>query len=264
MTDHAYVLNTADELEFRRLAVHTELWDPFTCSQLQYVGVDEGWRCLEIGGGIGSVASWLQQQVGERGRVVVTDIETRWLEALAAPNLEVRRHNVVTDPLESEAYDLVHARLVLLHLPERTAVLAKLVEALRPGGWLVVEDYDHLSMMVSYPHDAALASVARGFAAALESAGTDVHHGRKLPAALEAMGLVEVGADGRVFPQRAGELAEYVLPVIERVTDRIIASGIATVAQLQTAIEVLRAGDPSQWLLSPTLISARGRRRPAS
>ena len=77
-------------------------------------------------------------RVGPSGHVVATDIDTRWL----APslNLEVRHHhNVVDDPVDRSGYDVIHARLVLEHLPQRLTVLAKLVAALRPGGWLVVE-----------------------------------------------------------------------------------------------------------------------------
>jgi SAM-dependent methyltransferase len=260
MRQHEYVFDTSDEVERERLAAQTELWDPFSCGVLQKVGVDEGWRCLEIGGGTGSVASWLQQRVGNRGRVVVTDIETRWLEPLAAPNLEVRRHDVVTDPLEQEAYDLVHARLVLMHVPERKAVLAKLYEALRPGGWLVLEDYDHHTMFMSYPLSATFTKVGIALAAAMEAAGVDISHGRKLPAALESIGLVEITADGRVLPQRTQELRRYALPVVERLTDQIIDTGIVSAAELDEFLTALVDGDPSLWALSPILVSARGRR----
>ncbi|HZM84459.1 MAG TPA: class I SAM-dependent methyltransferase [Candidatus Limnocylindrales bacterium] len=40
------------------------------------------------------------------------------------------------------AFDVIHARAVLTHLPERDEVLARLVAALRPGGWLLIEDVD--------------------------------------------------------------------------------------------------------------------------
>jgi trans-aconitate methyltransferase len=39
-------------------------------------------------------------------------------------------------------FDLVHARLVLVHVPDRARALATMVAALRPGGWLLVEDAD--------------------------------------------------------------------------------------------------------------------------
>jgi trans-aconitate methyltransferase len=54
----------------------------------------------------------------------------------------VRLHNIVTDPLPEASFDLIHARLVLVHLPEREKVLARLMAALKPGGWLVDEEFD--------------------------------------------------------------------------------------------------------------------------
>ena len=101
-----------------------------------------GWRCLEVGGGGGSIARWLCQQVGAQGQVVATDIDTRFLDELDLPNLEVLRHDAVNDALPEAAFDLVHARAVLCHLAGRDEVLSKLVTALRPGGWLLLEEAD--------------------------------------------------------------------------------------------------------------------------
>ena len=80
-----------------------------------------------MGGGAGSIASWLCKHVG----VVVTDISTRFLDTLSLPNIKVRRHYIVADTVPKGVFDLPHARLVLLHLPEREKVLERLVTALK-------------------------------------------------------------------------------------------------------------------------------------
>ena len=54
----------------------------------------------------------------------------------------MQRHDIVADPPPSERFDLIHARLLLEHLPDRNAVLDRLVDVLRPGGWLLIEGYD--------------------------------------------------------------------------------------------------------------------------
>src|SRR6266516_3180461 len=112
--------------------------DPITTGRLTSTGVGPGWRCLEVGAGGGSVAGWLAARVGggvgPPGHVLATDINPAQLRP--GPGLEVARHDIVRDPLPDAAYDLVHARLVLQHLPERQAVLARLARTLRPGGWL--------------------------------------------------------------------------------------------------------------------------------
>jgi ubiquinone/menaquinone biosynthesis C-methylase UbiE len=87
------------------------------------------------------VARWLCEQAGPTGRVVATDLDTGILTSLGIPGLEVRQHDIVQDNLEEGAFDLVHSRLVLEHLPERDVALARMARALAPGGWLVVESF---------------------------------------------------------------------------------------------------------------------------
>ena len=102
------------------------------------MGVGTRWKCLDIGAGGGSIAQWPCTQVGPHGSVLATDIDTRFLGALAEPNLEVRRHAISADDLPEATLDLVHTRLVLMHLPAREHVLARLMAALKPGGWLLL------------------------------------------------------------------------------------------------------------------------------
>src|SRR5262245_58141030 len=112
----SYILDTAEAGERRRLDAQSALWDPSTIRALTATGVAAGWEGWEVGAGTGTIAAGLSERVGPAGRVVATDIETRWLDTLCRSNLVVRRHDVAVDPLEDEGYDLVHARLVLMHL----------------------------------------------------------------------------------------------------------------------------------------------------
>jgi SAM-dependent methyltransferase len=185
-----YVFDNAAEREAReRFAALPRLYDPGTVRYLEALGVAAGWRCLEAGAGGGSVARWLAERVGPTGHVLATDVDTRFLGALAGPNLEVRRHDVTADPLPEAAFDLAHARLVLVHLPEREAVLARLVAALKPGGWLLVEEFDPLSM----PPDPALNPTERRLRAweamyrLMANRGVDVRFGRRLPGQLQCV-----------------------------------------------------------------------------
>ncbi len=122
-----------------RMDILARLFDSTTRRVLDGVGVAAGWRCLEIGGGGGSVARWLAERVGARGHVLCTDLDTRIIEqgrAAAPANLEVMRHDIANDPLPTGAFDLIHARLVFLHVIERERALQSVVEALKPGaGW---------------------------------------------------------------------------------------------------------------------------------
>ena len=94
-----------------RLSLVETLLDPGTIRIFEKIGVREGWHRLEVAGGGGSIAEWLCRQVGRSGHVVATDLEPRFLEAIHASNLEVWRHNILSEPLLEGAFDLVHARL---------------------------------------------------------------------------------------------------------------------------------------------------------
>jgi SAM-dependent methyltransferase len=145
-TGSPYLLANAGADAPARLSALASMFDATTQRHLLGRGVGPGWHCLEVGGGGGSIASWLANRVLPDGRVVATDLDTRFLETLSIPNLEVRRHDIVTDPLPESTFDLIHVRLVLVHLSQWESVLERLVAALKPGGWLVDEEFDSDSL----------------------------------------------------------------------------------------------------------------------
>src|SRR2546429_1997362 len=142
-----YIYDPSTEEERTRLGALESVLDPGTIRVFETIGVSKGWRCLEVGGGGGSVTRWLAERVGPDGHVLATDLNTRFLEEIDAPNLEVRVHDVVSEPLDPDAFDLVHSRDVLEHIPQREAVLDKMAAAVKPGGWLVAEDVDFISAL---------------------------------------------------------------------------------------------------------------------
>ena len=107
-----YLLDNGRQEAADRFAALAALFDPTSTRHLERCGVGPGWRCLEVGAGGGSIATWLADRVGASGSVLATDIEPRFLTALAAPSLQVRRHDIGVDALPQGAFDLVHARLV--------------------------------------------------------------------------------------------------------------------------------------------------------
>jgi SAM-dependent methyltransferase len=201
-----YLLANSGPEAPRRFAALAELFDSGTIRHLEKCGVSRGWECLEVGGGGGSIARWLADRVGPTGHVLVTDIDPCYLEPLEHSGIEVRRHNIVSDPLLKTAFDLVHTRLVLLHVPQREEALQRMISALKPGGWLVIEEYDSASM----PPDPTV-SPGEVFLKAhvammrlFEDGGVDRRYGRQLFARLRAHGLTMVGAEARVFMFEGG------------------------------------------------------------
>ena len=190
-----------------RLGALAALFDPSTFGHLDRLGVGPGWRCWEVGAGGASVPRWLAERVGPRGRVVATDIDPSWAEAAEADGVEVHRQDVAREVPPGGPFDLIHARLVLVHVPERDAALTAMVGALRPGGWLLVEDADPMLQPLSCPDvtgpEQVLANRLRsGFRQLMAARGVDLAYGRTLPRRLRQARLTEVAADA-YFPTRS-------------------------------------------------------------
>ncbi len=205
-----YIFDNAAELETeQRFSSLESLYDPITTRHLVATGVGKGWRCWEIGGGSGSIGHWLSERIGPEGHVLMTDIDPRFLAEKGRSNLEVRRHDVGVDPLPDHVFDLIHTRLVLIHVPQREATIARLVNALKPSGWLVVEDYDTMLIDRTFPcanpDDAEAARKCfRALRTLMEMRGMDMNWGRSLYGHLVAAGLVNVEADAHFEFRRGG------------------------------------------------------------
>lgn len=256
-----YLLDNGAREAPARFAVLSALFDPGTIRHLEERGVGRGWHCLEVGGGSGSIASWLADRVGPAGRVLATDIDPRFLEPLNLPNLEVRRHDIVTDPLPEAAFDLVHARLVLMHLPERETALARMISALKPGGWLVDEEYDSSSMSPdpAVSPGEVLLETQVAMMRLLEDGGVDRGYGRQLFGRLRAHGLVSIGGEAKAFMwQRGSPGAALVRATYELLRPAMIDGQYITPQQFEE--DIARIDDPDFVMPSPILWSAWGRR----
>ncbi|MFC8717941.1 class I SAM-dependent methyltransferase [Kitasatospora sp. NPDC057198] len=188
--------------------------DPVSVGALRAGGVRPGMRCLDVGTGAGSVALWLAGQVAPGGSVLATDLVP--LPVPVRPGLTVRQHDVVRDELPLGAFDLVHVRLVLSHLPEREAVLARLFAALRPGGVLHLLEFDaEYAPVLTAPDERARGLYERYQQAKLRAFRTRGSHqgwGRECAGALARAGFTDVAAQVRIdllapgTPQREMQL----------------------------------------------------------
>ncbi len=267
MARQSYLLDNAWARGRARLDAVEEFLDPGTIHALSrhvlpHGGVRAGWRCLEVGAGGGSIAHWLAERAGAGGCVVATDIDTIYLDARAASSgFEARRHDIARDPLPTGAYDLIHTRLVLEHIPERDAVLAALAEALRPGGWLVVEAVDYasalpVSALGADEHARSQSLRLREF----EAAGAKTDYGRHVPAAMRALGLVNVENEARAYVMRGGSAgARWFALSMEQLRGRLTGPGKLTDAEIDAMLGFF--DNPDWAAISPMIVASWGQRR---
>jgi SAM-dependent methyltransferase len=217
-TDYAFPHGAANEA--RRLDLLQERLDPLTIRRVERLSLVPNARCLEVGGGRGSIARWLCERVGPNGRVTATDLDTRFLSLIDSANLEVLRHDVRTDHFAEASFDLIHARTVLMHLGGRLSILKRMATWLAPGGWLLIEDADFGMWMSDY--DPLWAAYPRAWHEAFPNAS--LSQGRALLKHIHQLGLQDVGADAEV------DIVEPGTPVAEFYRLSVAATAAAAIA----------------------------------
>jgi len=262
-----YIFDNAARQANQRFSSLETLYDPWTISHLEETGINPGWQCWEVGGGGGSIAAWLAERCGPTGHVLVTDIDPRFLvksAALDQPQIEIQRHDIANDPLPEQLFDLIHASLVLFHVPTREQALQRMMTALKPGGRLILDEYDRTLIDLSYPTTNAVASALyqKMFVAlnrVMEAHGVDIAWGRSLYRRLRALGLVEVGMEGYTFVWEGGSACASMMRAnFEQVRQEATSAGFITNEEVE---QVCRLLDDSTFAISQhPLFTAWGRR----
>ncbi|GAB2687623.1 class I SAM-dependent methyltransferase [Kitasatospora kifunensis] len=260
VAEPGYAFDNSSDHPIAQFACLAAAYDPFTIERLAATGVGEGWHCLEIGAGNGSVARWLADRVGPTGRVLATDVDIRRIPSY--PAMTAERHDIVHDPLPAAGFDLIHARLVLQHLPQRRAVLDRLLAALRPGGWLQIDEFDVSYGPVLLAPDARSAELYERFLAAkarlFEAAGGRVVWGRECAAELREAGFTELDPQPKVALWQAGHPGlELLVSHLDGLRDRLLEQGL-TAEQLDRVRVVMR--HPQFQAVSPVVYSVHARR----
>ena len=200
--------------EYERLRAQARVWEAAATRILDQVGPPEGASCLDAGCGPGETMRLLAERVGPAGRVLGVDADAS-IGALTVATLHdqghrhcaFHAHDLTADqPVPGAPFDLVYARLLLFHLPERVAVLARLWDSVAPGGCLVVQDYDLRTVSV-LPGLASVEEVGRVIIGSFGTAGADVSAGARLAELFAQAGVGAPGGtdvSGRIEPLGTG------------------------------------------------------------
>jgi ubiquinone/menaquinone biosynthesis C-methylase UbiE len=267
-----YALGSTPQ-EYERLRTQARVWESATGRLFDQVALAPGATCLDAGCGPGETMRLMAQRVGTSGRVTGVDVDAP-LGAQAVAMLHDAGHRQCTfarvdlaagEPVPGAPFDLVYARLLLYHLPQRVTVLKRLWDAVAPGGHLLVQDYDMRSAGV-LPTLASLDECLRVVVGAFTAAGCDVRVGARLPQLFAQAGIgTPDGTDvaGRLEP--LADAQRMFTAVFRSVLPTAIAHGITTEQRASASLSEI-AHDaqrfPDRPALWPLLIGA-WKRKPA-
>jgi SAM-dependent methyltransferase len=262
-TSSHYAFDNAAPQAGDRFATLSALYDDVTCRHLGRFGIGPGWSCLEVGAGGGSIARFMSDRVGRRGRVVATDINIDWIAGSLPAYVDLQQHDIGVDTLPEAAFDVIHARAVLTFVPERRAALRRMIAALKPNGWLLIEEMlPPITEAWDRPDDPDVALARKARVAILEllrRRGGDPTFPQRLPEDVRACRLSDFGAEGYFIPYRSHAVLGLAKANIEQLADEILDSGLMDAAELERYRAVLERPD-CFYPASMALISVWGRR----
>ena len=266
-----YVLGRTSE-EYQRLRWQARLWEPTTARVLEQIGISPGMRCLDVGCGPGEVMRLMAERVGTSGQVTGVDNDGR----LGREALEILRATVqgrfefveadveATDELPGGPFDVVFARILLTHLHDPVGGLRKLWAWTRPGGVMLIQDYDSLAGG-TWPPLATSGEFDRVYYGVFEKAGRDPVIGRKLPSHFAAAGVGEPdGTDVAGLLRPLAEVGGMFAAVYQSLRPMALRLGLTTEADGEAFLaEIAEAARERRGVaMSPLLVSAWKRKPP--
>jgi ubiquinone/menaquinone biosynthesis C-methylase UbiE len=263
MAQSEYVFQRVeDQKELERLRMIERVFDPASRRRLLGTGLQVGWHCLEIGPGAGSIMTWMSEVVGPTGQVMAVDLDPKFLGESGQSNVEIVRADIRTAQLPEQSFDLVHARYVLIHLPDYEVALTKMVDSLKPGGWLVLEEPDFSASRGITGDEQELESL-RKINQAIEqmyaTRGLDYELGLKLPVLMQRRGLQRLTVENDA-PLCAGGsgIATVMKLSTEQLREKYLATGVVGPSDLERYCRF--ADDPNSWAIYYATIAVSGRK----
>ncbi len=191
--DSDYPLEMSSD-EITRLRVQSDLFRPDAQDMLNAIGVQPGWRCLDLCCGIGGITDLLSYHAGSTGDVIGLDsdaakiaVAENWAHVNGYTNVRFVHGDAFATGFEPRSFDLVHTRFALSIVPGGAAMLPHLLELVRPGGVVLFEEVEWDSV-ACHPENASWDRAAAAIDQCFSRIGSDLRFGRKLPSLLTAAG----------------------------------------------------------------------------
>lgn len=241
--------STQHQTELERLRAIEALFDPASRHLLTAAGITDQWHCLEIGAGAGSIAHWLRETVGPGGNVTAIDLDCRFLHDLSCANVQVIEGDFNQLNMPPESFDLVHARYVLVHMAEPNIAIDRMLQMLRPGGWIVLEEPDFSAARAATGSGDSVATfqkVREAIRVMYDAKGTDWSVGFKLPRLLQRVGCTDLYIEQEAPLSQGGTgIASMMKQSAVQLREKYLETGQATVNDLDSYAQL--ADNPSFW-----------------
>ncbi len=257
-----------DPAESARLRRQSEELRPDSAALLDRVGLGPGQSAIDIGCGPSGILELLAERASPGGRVVGLDadpVHAAMARQFAAdrqlPGVEIVAADARDTGLPPGSFDLVHARTVLVTVPEPAAVLAEMVRLARPGGWIASLEPD-AEYSLCYPAHPAWTRVGEIFHAAFGRNGADLRIGRRLTELYGAAGLKDIGVEARGV-HRASDSRRTVRPnLVRSMRPMILDMGLADERELDELDRAVREhlNDPRTLVLPHLTFLVWGRK----
>jgi ubiquinone/menaquinone biosynthesis C-methylase UbiE len=258
--------------EIRHLVEQAAVYAEEADELFDLIGIEPGGTVIDVGCGVLGVLHLLADRVGPGGRVVGLDREARIVEfgrrlaeqhGLVAEFIEA---DATASGLPDDAFELVHARTLLLNVSNPAEIVAELVRIARPGGVVAVQEPDAAAWSCDPPHP-AFDILRTAIMDAYRRTGKDFNIGRRIGRMLRDAGLdhVQVRATARVT-QTGDYYQTFLLTLAGLVRDVIVGAGDLTDDELDSYCAALRAHleSPTALTIQPLICQAWGRVPPAT
>ncbi|MEV0039733.1 methyltransferase domain-containing protein [Streptomyces sp. NPDC050804] len=260
-----YLLGSSST-ERERLLAQCELLRPASAALLDTIPLPTDADVLDLGCGPLGILDLLSERVGPTGSVTGLDTDRRMIgwaresvTELALGNVEVR-HEALPSATAAEArYDLAHCRLLLINTPLPRRILDSMAAAVRPGGWVAVQEFDWATWQCDPPHPAwsRLKDLLAGVF------GGDVHIGARLPGLLCEAGLTDIQVTAHAYYWQPGDRYQTLLLSFAHLfRDRLLRHTALTSEELDSLTSTLHnhLGRPHTTVRESLLVQARARK----
>jgi ubiquinone/menaquinone biosynthesis C-methylase UbiE len=263
-----YALGSNAE-EVARLDAQAASIGPATAMLLRAAGIAPGMRVLDLGTGLGHVATAVAEIVGPEGSVVAVDTSATLLAVADGRRRAAGLDRITYMEADARTYrapeqfDAVVTRLLLFHLPDAVDVVRHHLVGLKQGGIFAAIDFD-VGAVRAEPSFGLIQTVHGWVEAAFRHAGANPRIGPWLGTILQEAGCVEVSTFGvQAYLQPSDPRGPRLLGGVARsLMPEMLAAGIASAEEvgIETLQDRLAAGAEDAVILLPTVAGAWGRR----